>query len=39
MASETFLALLVTSATVITTLSILVLLGLLVRDWIKKTLW
>ncbi|AGA31925.1 hypothetical protein TVNIR_0214 [Thioalkalivibrio nitratireducens DSM 14787] len=39
MASEAFLALLVTAATVITTLSILVLLGLLVRDWIKGTLW
>lgn len=39
MASAGFLGLLVTTATVVTTIAVFVLLGLLVRDWIKGTLW
>ena len=39
MAPVEFLGFLVTAATVLTTLSEFVLLGLLVRDWVKGTLW
>jgi hypothetical protein len=39
MASVGFLGFLVTAATVLTTLAMFVLLGLLVRDWVKGTLW
>jgi hypothetical protein len=39
MASVGFLGFLVTAATVMTTLAVFVLLGLLVRDWVRGTLW
>jgi hypothetical protein len=39
MASVEFLGWLVTAATVLTTVSMFVLLGLLVRDWVRGTLW
>jgi hypothetical protein len=39
MASVGFLGFLVTAATVLTTVSVFVLLGLLLRDWVKGTLW
>ncbi|SEQ48945.1 hypothetical protein SAMN05421693_13613 [Ectothiorhodospira magna] len=39
MASVGFLTVLIVTATIITTLCILVLLGLVIRDWRNGTLW
>ncbi|SEL01773.1 hypothetical protein SAMN05444515_10829 [Ectothiorhodospira marina] len=39
MASVEFLSIIVTVATLITTLCIFVLIGLVIRDWRNGTLW